>query len=229
MKKNLLLIACLCCILNLKSQDSLNKAKIGLDFSMGNNACGRANILPSITFTKAKHTVFAGPAFVYGMEINPYPPAYGIQVGYQFFPNGQKNRFNLFFEYDLYYIKKTHEFSKYISSPPTFIERSVTITSLDNYLSFGFKFNINSAIYLHTNVGLGVIWYKETVNDEYSNGKVNNYNYSNGVRVWKFHPYSEQNSWYNYDIAWNPNPPKLIGIFKLGLGFDVCALAKKRK
>jgi hypothetical protein len=77
-------------LISLQGQDSLTKLQLGFDFSIGNNAIGRGNIYPSITLTKGKHLAFVGPAFIYGMYYNPYPPAYGLQAGYQIYPNGKK-------------------------------------------------------------------------------------------------------------------------------------------
>jgi hypothetical protein len=208
-----------------KAQHTTTKTQIGLDISMGNNAIFRQNILPSITLSKNKHVFFAGPGFYYNLPYNEYVPAYGAQAGYQFYPNGQTNRFNLFFEYDISYVSKTYRYNYYSGFYPNaeLVKKAAKIRSFDNYLGFGFKLNIDKVFYLHTNVGFGVLMYREDSHLEFSNGSTYDYSDGTGIyygRVSRFH-----SMWGSYTEVLHDR--QLIGIFKVGLGINVCSLSGK--
>jgi hypothetical protein len=210
-----------------KGQNQTPATQIGLDISMGNNAVFRQNILPSITLSKNKHVFLAGPGFYYNLPYNEYISAYGAQAGYQFYPNGRNNRFNLFFEYDVSFIKKAYTYNYYTGHYPNsqLIKKTAVVTALDNYIGFGFKVNLDKVFYLHTNVGLGVLMYREDAHLEFSDGST--YDYSDGTgfyygRVSRFH-----SMWGSYTEVLHDR--QLIGIFKVGLGINICSLSGKDK
>jgi hypothetical protein len=233
MKRGLIGLSLLFCCAGAFAQVAA-RTKIGVDYSMGNNALGRANILPSVTLSHKKHAIFAGPTFVYGIAYNIYTPCYGIQAGYQFFPNGQSNRFNLFFEYDMNLFKKQFKWEYYPWNNNSIIKRSLILTSFDNYLSFGFKWNITKAISFHTNVGLGLVYYKTQDSQESKNGSIWNEEYDH-LHIWRvslFPTYTYEcatcdNTIYN-DIAYYPNPTRLVGIFKAGVTFNIYSFKKHK-
>lgn len=210
-------------LFSLKAQDSLNKLQIGFDFLIGNNALGRENIYPSITLSKAKHTAFIGPAFIYGLYYNPYAPSFGLQAGYQYYPNGKKNRFNLFFEYDFNWVKAKFQINHYSWNQTGLKKRNIEISSLDNYLGFGFRLNIIKGLYLKTNLGLGLIFYRESTKDELYDGTIIAYNDTGKLFAGKFYPFTSQ--YIGYELyPWRQN--QLIGIFKIGLGWDLYSFKK---
>ena len=213
--------------LGLKGQDSLKKLQIGLDFGIGKNAIGRGNIYPSITLSKGNHVIFGGPAFIFGMDYNPYPPSYGVQAGYQFFPNGRNKRFNLFFEYDFNYVKANFIYKyapKYSSS---LVEADIELKSLDNYLGFGFRLKIYKGLYLKTNVGAGLIYYGEKIVMKYNDGTVHVEEYLNRIYGGHFQPffYNSLNQQYYGGVY----STRFVGIFKATLGCDIYSFKKKKK
>ncbi len=212
-------------VINLKGQDSLNKLQLGIDFAIGNNAIGKGNILPTITLSKGKHVVFMGPTFIYGLAFNPYRPIYGVQAGYQIYPNGRRNRFNLFFEYDFNYMKGKFQ-KDYYSYYSKGIKKSTTVfSSLDNYLGFGFRLNLIKSFYFKTNVGLGVIVYDQNTTEEYYDGTTKNYNYGQQIFIGKFPSYFFAPFFNEYYF----NYGQMVGIFKMGIGCDLCSFKKKTK
>jgi len=221
-------ITCLCTVFSLKSQDSLKKLKLGADFSIGNNALGRRNILPNITLSKGRHSIFLGPAFIFGMEYNPFPPQYGVQAGYQFYPNGTKHRFNLFFEYDFNCVNANFKF--YYDAPALheLTTRSINVSSVDNYMGFGFRLNIFKWLYLKTMVGVGIIYYMQSFKDTYNDGTVENYS-TGSPHVGNFYPFNGQLAGYYYNYYYTQGDKHFVGIIKAGLGCNIYAFKKKNK
>ncbi|MEO6306000.1 MAG: hypothetical protein ABIP51_22830 [Bacteroidia bacterium] len=225
MKKIIFILLLFTSIIYLKGQDSLNKLQLGVDLALGNNAIGKGNILPSITISKGKHVVFAGPTFIYGLTSNPYRPIYGLQAGYQFYPNGRKNRCNLFFEYDFNYMKARFQ-QDYYSNNSTGLKKRITeFSSLDNYLGFGFRLNIIKGLYFKTAVGLGIVIYDQSFKEEYYDGTSRSYSYGQSVYFGKFPPYYLRPFYDEYYF----NYSQIIGIFKIGLGWDLYSFKKNTK
>lgn len=215
MKKIVLLIVCLhIFVTHVWSQDSLKKIKIGLDFSMSNTAIGKANINPSVTFSKGKHFIFAGPYFLYPYYFNPYRPIYGVQTGYQFYPNGSCNKFNLFFEYNFSFVKGSVIDQEW--SHAGLSRRGIEIESLDNYLGFGFKANITTHLYFHSSVGLGVIYYGQITTYKNSFSGVETEVLYKELYLLNKTPYATYNNYFRSN--------SFIGIVKLGIAYDLFKL-----
>jgi hypothetical protein len=160
-------------------QDSTKKIQLGIDVSWGINIIGTGNYFPGITLSGNKHCVFAGPMIVYYADPGQRSPLIGLQAGYQVYPNGRKNRFNLFFEYDFNYLnaKITNEFSGPNSNPNGGVKRrTIAFYSLCNYLSYGFRLNIFKGLYFKTNGGVGLGWSQKDFIYEYWNGSVSENN-----------------------------------------------------
>ena len=199
------LIPILFSCLNLKSQDSLNRVKLGLDFSVGNNALGRDLLLPSVTIGNNKHTIYLGLIYNVGAKENQYPlnnsypSAYALQAGYLFYPNGSKNRFNLFFVYDFNYLNASFKFTYPAGTSTQIKNKTIKLTSIENYLGFGFKFNICKWLFLKTTVGLGVIYYGEKINQTSFSGSKTSYEYKSQFFAGNVYPYFDwhQSSSYN--------------------------------
>jgi hypothetical protein len=215
MKKVGLIIFCLhVCITSALCQDSLKKLYLGIDYAMGNTAIGKRNIYPSLTLSKGKHSVFAGPNFLYPYNFNSYRPIYGVQAGYQFYPNGRNKRFDLFFEYNFSYVKGSVIDQSWSQSGQ--YRRGIEIEALDSYLGFGFKANITKRFYFHSSVGLGGMYY----------GQKNTYKYFSGSE------YTEEldkrfyyGNWSPYSWYYNYYPSvSLIGIVKIGIAYDLFKL-----
>jgi hypothetical protein len=179
-------------------QDTTNAIILGTDISLGFNQVGNGNYFPSITASKGKHIVFLGPILVNNADIGQTKLLVGLQTGYQIYPNGQQNRFNLFFEYDFIFLsaKIVDEYPCPTGIPYNNAKkRTIDFFSLENYFSYGFKLNMFKGFYFKTNFGVGFGWYKKQFNYEYCNGQ----NSINERRP-KFWP--------------------LGGLFKVGVGYN---------
>ena len=213
-------------IFNLKSQDSLKTFQIGFDLGLGNNALGRGNIYPALTLSKGKHVAFAGPAFIYGIYYNPYPPSYGVQMGYQFYPNGRNNRFNLFFEYDFNYVRSQFHFGYYSTNQTALKKQGILLSSVDNYLGFGFRLNLSKGLYFKTNLGVGLIYYGEKYHEEYNDGTVKNYSSGNQFYFGNFYPFSARYTSYFGTEHYYDN--RFVGIVKVSIGSDFHSFKKQK-
>ena len=225
--KFVFILICVFFLFNIKGQDSLKRTSIGIDFSIGNNALGRENILPSITLSKGNHLAFVGPAFIYNMPYNPYPPQYGVQAGYQFYPNGTMNRFNLFFEYDFNYVNANFIRKFNGSYPESVVRKDISILSIDNYLGFGFRLKIFKGLYFKSNIGIGAIYYLESVSETHNNGEVYQYEYKYPFVVGKINPFNSMYSSY-YTPFYQNEYKRFVGLFKVGLGCDLYSFKNKK-
>lgn len=186
-------------------QDSAKTFQLGLDISLGYNNTGRGNFLPAVTVSGNRHGVFAGPLLINNADPVQRGPLFGIQAGYQFYPNGRQKTFNLFFEYDFNFLD-----GKIVDTAPAMITnpyggvktRTIGFFSLFNYFSYGFRLNILKGLYLKTNVGLGLGWSGEEFKYEYWSGNVSG--------DFRMPPY--------FTTGW---------LIKGGLGYDFLAVKKK--
>jgi hypothetical protein len=193
--------------LALQAQDSLKKRFIGLDLAGARHASFRSAFYPSLTFTAGKHILFAGPALNY-LGAGQTQPMYGVQAGYQFFPNDNNKRVNLLFELNTIYVKgrfneKFTNYGDFVA--PVSGERSINMVSLDNYFSFGFRLNFLKRFYLKTTYGLSIGFYKTEYTYTYANGEV-------------------------YGASGNLYPKNLSlsnRMFKMSIGCDLIRLHKK--
>jgi len=160
--------------LSAKSQDSLSRAKFGMEISLARTKFNFECIYPSFVFAKGKHLVFAGPG-IYYVSPDQMTPFAGVQAGYQFFPNGKAKRFNSFFEFDFNFMKGTlrDKYSINFNYPYGGVsDRATDFVSIDNYLSFGFSLRMMKYFYLKPVFGLGVGLYKEDYTYHFYNNQV---------------------------------------------------------
>jgi hypothetical protein len=159
----------------LMAQESDPKFKVGIGCFYARASTTGQSVLPTITLTRGKHVFFAGPALYYLNDENPRPLT-GANLGYQFFPNGRQNRFNLFLEYDFTYMEGTTRekpsYNWYSAS-----SYKIHIVDISNYLGFGFRLNIIKNLYLNAGAGVGILplykdeYFYESPNGEFSTGK----------------------------------------------------------
>jgi hypothetical protein len=191
----------------LKGQDTLKRVYVGVDL-----ACVRPDVFkkdgffPSLTVSSGKHVVFAGPSLVYYDQYHPRG-LWGAQAGYRLFPNKHYKRFNLFFEYNVNFVK-----GKLIDNYRSFgwfnteSIRTINLVALDNYFGFGFRINLFKNLYLSSNIGFDLGFYKEEYSYEYPNGA--KWGSSGHLRLRNL---SDRNK-----------------IFKIGIGYDLFRLKKKK-
>ncbi len=160
----------------IKAQDSLKKqpkkAYLGLELAYANPTLFKDGFFPCLTFSKGKHTVFAGAFLIYYDAWHPRP-LWGAQAGYRIFPNGAANRFNLFFDYmfNLLNGKITDKVSSGYYYPQDYGTQTTHFVHLDNYLGFGVRWNVVKHFYASLGVGSSIGFSKEEYSYDYSNGK----------------------------------------------------------
>lgn len=112
----------------------------------------------------------------------------------------------------------------YSKSPTDLKTKNIEVTSIDNYLGFGFRLNIYKGLFFKTNLGIGLVLYGEKNKEEFNNGSSSNYNKPLTANVGKFYPFYSRNSYYD---KYALNSGQLIGIFKAGFGWDLYTFKKK--
>lgn len=196
------------CCKQLKSQEAPKGASLGLDLSYTRlSTFEKPGGFFSLTYMRGKHLVFAGPSLQYYDYAHPQP-LWGAQAGYRIFPNGTGRRFNLFFEYNLNYVKGTikdrvglYFYEMYAG----YADRKIALVSIDNYLGFGFRCHLFKGLYVASNAGFALGFYKE------------DYSYTDqGGRSWSGKGHLSP--------RW---PLRDNRIFKITVGYDLVRLKKK--
>lgn len=151
----------------LRAQD--NNRHLGMEFSYVNPNIFKDGFAPGITWAVNKHQISAGWLLMYDQR--SYRPMHGAYAGYRIYPNGSVNKLSLFFDYTFNFVKGGID-DRYISRgwPYSSGDRHINVVSLDNYLGFGFQWNIFKSIYLHTGVAMNIGFYKEEYRYEYESG-----------------------------------------------------------
>ena len=169
-KISLLLLAA-CSLVN--AQDSAKKVQLGFDIAYAKPTLFKDGFFPSLTFSLDKQVIFAGAGVIYYDAWHPRPIT-GIQAGYRVFPNGRDKRFNLFFECNTSFFKGS------IEDRMSFYQfeiwggtgtRTIDFTAIDNYFGFGFRWNVLKNLYISSNMGVDLGFYKENYTYEYANGQ----------------------------------------------------------
>ncbi len=192
----------------LNAQDTTKTFQLGVNGYVSYNGIGRTNINPSIVTSYGRHTVFIGVLLVDNIDVlqNGYLP--GLQLGYQFYPNGKEKIFNLFFEYDFNLLK-----AKIENDNPTSLSinqnsysamETLEVFNIEQYLGYGFNIQFLKRFYFTTSVGIGCGWYQRQFIYNCDNGQV--------IKLGDRKPYFGMPT----------------GIFKTGIGFNFLPWKKNK-
>lgn len=146
--KSIFLIFFLCFSSILFAQESRhNNINIEISPSVNNQEDIILNL--SFNFVRKQHEFFLGPKFPLSGKSNTI---IGLNLGYKFFPNKVKTKFDMFFHYNIQVVNRK---LYYNSSKKGF--------ALYNIIGYGFNFNFNKNMYLTHSLGIGIenSWFKD--------------------------------------------------------------------
>jgi hypothetical protein len=158
------------------AQDTIRTFQLGVNGYISYNGIGRANINPSVVTNYGKHTVFMGVLLVDKVDVLQKGYLPGLQLGYQFYPNGKEKIFDLFFEYDFDLLKV-----KMKNDTPTSLSfnqndyyamETLEVFNIEQYLGYGFNIQFLNHFYFTTTAGIGCGWYQRQFIYNCDNGEV---------------------------------------------------------
>lgn len=170
--KKLTLLLVLSASLGMKAQDSISSPRLGITSGISTLAVGMSSpaLHAGLSFSSGKHEVYITSFFVsslYDMK-GTFP---GFGAGYQFYPNGIHNRFDLLFAYDFIYFSARPEYI-YPSNGPAWapVAMGRSLKEIENYLGFGFRAKIISHLFFSASVGIGAGKSQEEIYWRYADG-----------------------------------------------------------
>ncbi|MFH1321250.1 MAG: hypothetical protein ABII90_11455 [Bacteroidota bacterium] len=157
-------------------KDTIQKIRYGVNMSLLFTPYNyyRYYICPSFVLTYKKHSFFIGPKYDTELDLNfNILKETGIQGGYQINPFHIHKRLNFYLAYDFQIIRNKYES----------FGNEGGYSDIEQYLGFGFKWNLIDNMYINQSFSLGLIWSLDYYENEINLIKNDRYYTDKGILV----------------------------------------------